>query len=596
MIENMPIASAPLVPTEIYEKLIEQAYIDPIRTVIVVDDEFPSLDSLIEKELNGVRPWAGSEGDARKVSEILSYCRNRDRPWLVDVHDGREVSVRGEERIAPYLHHSDLMILDYHLAGDSGTGDHAIGILRDLASNDHFNMVIVYTKGDSDAIGNVFRQISLSLMSDDESLSDIPHYPKQQINETIAEWEDDDTEIEAKLLSIISDQTYLEVRKSNSCKELLKMPEWQLLKELLKTAPANKVGDALWAKWLISKKHDVLKEQFSTNDLGDISWVREKAFNWLRTDRLFVTVISKSHAPKDLPEMLKAAIINWCPSPHQLLMARMRAQMDEHGVLAESGVLRDRLLQAGWMRQLFSEKCVDRKQTLKGTVDKHWEALGDNLRANIDSYAGELTSHLDELGEDEVFKRFFGHINLATQNDKILKRLNTHACMKARFEHSHLMTGHIIKIGSELWACLSPACDLVPGQKKTGWQGRLGDYLPFKAVLLHKVSDEAALEQANQNIFVFIPTEKDADCYSIYPMGEAHTNPQWEQLFAKNSGRFSGENGHLVIGRLNESEGDLKFENSGAEVVCQLRYEYALNLLQRLGTTLTRVGLDYHSS
>ena len=209
MIENMPIASAPLVPTEIYEKLIEQAYIDPIRTVIVVDDEFPSLDSLIEKELNGVRPWAGSEGDARKVSEILSYCRNRDRPWLVDVHDGREVSVRGEERIAPYLHHSDLMILDYHLAGDSGTGDHAIGILRDLASNDHFNMVIVYTKGDSDAIGNVFRQISLSLMSDDESLSDIPHYPKQQINEAIAEWEDDDTEIEAKLLSIISDQTYL---------------------------------------------------------------------------------------------------------------------------------------------------------------------------------------------------------------------------------------------------------------------------------------------------------------------------------------------------------------------------------------------------
>lgn len=30
-----------------------------------------------------------------------------------------------------------------------------------------------------------------------------------------------------------------------------------------------------------------------------------------------------------------------------------------------------------------------------------------------------------------------------------------------------------------------------------------------------------------------------------------------------------------------------------ARVVAQLRYEYALNLVQRLGGTLTRIGLDY---
>jgi hypothetical protein len=30
-----------------------------------------------------------------------------------------------------------------------------------------------------------------------------------------------------------------------------------------------------------------------------------------------------------------------------------------------------------------------------------------------------------------------------------------------------------------------------------------------------------------------------------------------------------------------------------AQVVAQLRYEYALNLMQRLGTSMTRVGLDF---
>ena len=32
-----------------YRDLIKEVYIDPIRTVVVIDDEFPSLDGLIAK-------------------------------------------------------------------------------------------------------------------------------------------------------------------------------------------------------------------------------------------------------------------------------------------------------------------------------------------------------------------------------------------------------------------------------------------------------------------------------------------------------------------------------------------------------------------
>lgn len=582
---------------EDYEKLIEEAYIEPIRTVIVVDDEFPSLDGLIDKELSGARPWAGHERDAKRVREILSYCRNRPRPWLVDVHDGQVVTIAGEEKIAPYLHHSDLMILDFHLQGDAGTGDHAIRILRDLAKNDHFNMVIVYTKGEDGSVEPVLRQIALSLMTENESLS-IPARPKADMNNALAEWEDSDADIEQRLMELITEQTYLNVRKSESCKTLLKLPEWNTLSAILETAPEKikKIKPALWAKWLIAKKQDLLTRQFSPTDLGHVNWTGNEDLNWIRTDRLFVTVVNKSHAPNDLPDKLKIAIKDWKPSPHQLLMARMRAQMDERGVIAESGVLRDHFLQAGWMKQLFDGETIDRKQTLKNTVDRHWESLGDNLRLDIDIYAGKLAEHLDSIGQEEVFKRFFSKIDLVKHRDIILKRLNSHACMKSHYLQSHLMTGHIFSSGDDLWACLSPACDLIPGQKKTGWYGRLGNYLPFMAVHLHRVSDEKALKDANQNIFIFIDTGSHTGCYSFCPMGEIHTNPQWEQFFAKNNGRINEEGDGLTVGRLNVFGEGLALNDTEVSIVGQLRYEYALNLLQRLGTNLSRVGLDYQTA
>lgn len=577
-----------------YDEFIKRAYIDPIRTVIVVDDEFPSLDGLIEKELKGARPWAGLEDDAKRVREILSFCRTKQRPWLVDVHDGREVSIAGEEKIAPYLHHSDLMILDYHLAGDAGTGDHAIKILRDLASNDHFNMVIVYTKGENGSIESVFRQIAVGLTYVDLNLW-LEGRPRSMVDEVIAELEVEDPDIVDRLLDLVSNQTYLSVRREGNARALIELPDWAAIRELLgQHAQAATINEALWSRWLIAKKQERIAGQLSPTDLGKVASDWNNDFNWLRTDSLFVTVVSKTHHPHELPDKLLTAIRNWCPSPHQLLMAKMRAQMDERGVLAESGVLRDKFLQAGWTQQLFDGAAADKKQTLKNTVDRHWEALGDNLRADIDLFAGELAAHLEALGRDEVFKKFV-RIDWTENETSILKRLNTYANLKTTFEHSHLMTGHLLKFeNGELWACLSPACDLIPGQKQGGWFGRLGDHMPFMAVLLHKVGDDVALPLANQNIFIFRTGDDDEGCYSFCPGGKIQSNPHWEQMFAANGGRFSDSEGTISVGRLAQGAKEIEFQSSTAHIIGQLRYEYALNLLQRLGTNFSRVGLDFH--
>jgi CheY-like chemotaxis protein len=152
---------------EAHDQLIREVFIEPIRTVVVVDDEYPTLDSLAAKEAHDKGGWDGRPDDVQRVREILRFARSKQAPWLVDVHDGKSE----EQGVAPYLHHSDLLVLDYHLNGNDGSGDTAINILRSLARNDHFNLVIIYTKGYDGDLDKVVREIALGLTYPDMTLN-----------------------------------------------------------------------------------------------------------------------------------------------------------------------------------------------------------------------------------------------------------------------------------------------------------------------------------------------------------------------------------------------------------------------------------------
>ena len=194
-----------------YRDLIKEVYIDPIRTVVVIDDEFPSLDSMIAEKWYEENGRSGTKEDADKVKSILAACRREDRRWLVDVHDGKKISLDSDQYIASHLHQSDLMILDYHLDGNDGNGDKAIAILRELAANDHFNMVIVYTKGygiDAGDLDRVIREIVLGLTSNKSDLV-LNQQSLNEVTEYLEEWEDEEGGIIDKLKTTIDENAYL---------------------------------------------------------------------------------------------------------------------------------------------------------------------------------------------------------------------------------------------------------------------------------------------------------------------------------------------------------------------------------------------------
>ena len=129
---------------------LKKAFIDPIRTVTIIDDEYPTIDELISPEKTEFEP-----DNLARLQEIIKISRSEQYNWLLDVYNGKEQKVK-KGLVTTRLHHSDLLILDYHLDGeDSGYCRKSIEIIKSLSVNRHFNIVAVHTKGYTGEKGTV---------------------------------------------------------------------------------------------------------------------------------------------------------------------------------------------------------------------------------------------------------------------------------------------------------------------------------------------------------------------------------------------------------------------------------------------------------
>lgn len=580
--------------------LIDDVFIKPIRTVMVVDDEFPTLDDFLKE---------GSELDAKKagnkdrVRDILEFCRDQNRAWLVDIHDG--CSNKEDMATAGHLHHSDLLILDYHLDRQTDRGDKAIGILRELAKSPHFNLVIIYTAADELAGGDLTRtlgEIALGLTCKDETLEwSGPGFDK--VDEMLDRWTEHDPSILNRLTEAIDPLTFVRIRwddERNLNKEL-ERNEWGGFKAIVEGAKDHglKLESKQVLKWCLGRAQQYFADSFSPFALGKVGvGISDAATNWIRTNRLFITVISKKRNTAELPSMLSTALQSWDPFPQRLILSKMRVELAVIGANAENEILSNRHLQAGWLKDLLSE--ANQAAPTNITIERHWESLGDTIRSNVAEYSAQLAKSLHDV-PDIRHHRFENELPLDYESERpqICLEANIYACSK-QVSGSHLGVGHILKTqrgGQDLyWICLSPACDLVPGQKDSGWMARLGTWMPFKAVQLFPESADNALREATRANHLFLRIDGSPQAFGFSPSPSALSNPKWEQMFAKNSGIFADPNRQLTIADLSAEDGDeLAAATTIGQVVAQVRYEYALNLLQRLGANLSRIGLDFQA-
>lgn len=585
-----------------YASLIEEAFIKTIRNVTVIDDEYPTLLSLIDlqfsknnTQLDGEDTRSDTNVNVDRLKKIINMCHSTYQ-WGVDVFNGQSPNIGGDSNVPPHIHHSDLVILDYHLDGDTDDdGTRAREIIKSLDENNHYNLILVHTKGYAGDIKNVFVEILSSLIVLD---ADSALIPLEETNVRMDYWLDENNEgadyswIDASIdfLSILRDYT------SKKDEEFVDLGNEQhvmygFLSQINDISKETGIVVDELIKW---KYHDLLKKivRFDRNARSDLVWGWGDDSNFISTGKTFISVIRKSSddPAEKLIDSLQEALVKRNASPMHLLMAKMRYELDENGIEQACNIINNRPAQAGWLFNLMAQAGNDSAHDK--AINLHWEQLATASRLTLRDFSKRIirAAGCESPSQNRAFVEGFFSECMADK-DTTLGLLNAYSC-SMNVNNNHLRTGTILKIGDDKWVCVTPACDMVPGQRVKQWQSRIGDtYLAFKAVKLESVAIREANKNANRNDFIFLNENNNPVAYSL-----GKDNIVWDTFFATEQGYY--KDGQLITlyaarEEVKDNSKTLIMKDVDAIAIAELRYEYALNILHKFGASQTRVGLDF---
>jgi hypothetical protein len=610
----------PAVQVETYSDLIIEAFIRPIRSVAVIDDEYPTLNSFLNVEINKDRGFTvipklvEPEAKQLKIENIerlngITKMCEKTHKWSVSVYDGKSPKFGShQDDHKECLNHSDLLILDYHLDGDKANvgGVRARNILNSLSQNNHFNLIIVHTKGDGNDIESVYNDILEDLLQIEKHNFSID----DDTDETIENWLDAN-DSEGTAITVVKDTLDIkDLIRVLTCKVLKtnvrnpKHPFNYAQVDIKALVDGTGLSQAEVVSWLILKelkKHEELQTGHSNLD-----WGYDPDDNFIATGRIFITVVKKeaNEAAELLYDKLCSALAKQDATPMYLLMAKMRYELDEKGLAQASDIINNRYAQAGWLFNLLDKSDNDPTQHEKA-IDLHWEQLSTSSKGELVRFSKRVINSLKTATQvnRDIVKNFFREC--INEKDLALGNLNAYSCSRS-VSNYHLTTGTILETeNDELWVCLSPACDLVPKQRQSDWEHRIGlNHIAFKAIKLHKDDSQlsTANSKANDNEYVFLNIDGKLNFYKF-----SDGNPQWETFYAHDLGVFNSEGevkeisvNCLRIEASNEgADGEaeeipaLKVVELNMKVIAELRYEYALNFLHKFGANQTRVGLGF---
>lgn len=623
-------SSSDLLPS--YKDLIREVFLDPIRMVTVIDDEYPTLSAFLNEELNkhqqienkdpGLNQAQMKAENIARLRTIMNMCHSEHK-WCLDVYDGQSPRFGIDTQTHPsHINHSDLLILDYHLDENSDDGFRARNILKSLAINNYFNLVVVHTKGANEDIETVYDEILGDLINLDISNIDISDDNTDKI-ETWLDENDPDQDRFPLIISKLDRKDIIRTLTDDSLGINFENPDHpchQARSEITSISKGVKLDEVLILNWIISinlSRYPDLKRSGLSNKL---TWNHTKDGNFISTGRIFITVIEKERemAINDIYDKLYHSLVIQKASPMLLLMAKIRQELDDRGIEQANSIIDNHHAQAGWLYDLVSSADKDSNKH-HDAIDRHWEQLALASKKSLILFSEKIVSSLknEHNNSTKIIETFYPN---RSENDfEVLKHLNCYASTRD-VNSTHLTTGTIFKIFEndtpEYWVCLTPACDLVPSQGKTKWESRIGvDHLPFQAVKLFKNTDteKNIRKKINQNELLFININGSIETFKF--KSSPNTSPTWETFYAVNHGNLD-ENKEFELQSLRLITGGIKQRGRGkrkraketkdetvlrlsnkfsAKTIVELRYEYALNLLQKFGSNQSRVGLEFVS-
>jgi hypothetical protein len=555
--------------------MLKEAFIDPIRFALLLDDDFPTYTQMAGQ-------GNGQAFDYQRAGELFAFCRQKG--WLCDVDNAAAVTEKFERE--KHLNQSDLLVLDFHLdPAKKDDPSKALGILQELARSEHFNLVIIYTGADP---AQVVREVSFSLGGGNE-------LTLQQIEDSERFFEDleevvlDDV-TQACSFAII--ENYLSGKRPNGTSTDLRAA-------LLQAGAHVRTHNALIDYVCADHFKRTIPPSVIDSRLGfqkvEASFAAGNETRWVSQGNLFAVVVHKSESPNVLVERLHAALVEWNPSPLRVLMIHARASLEKAGTVADEKVLDTPRRQAGWLlRVLLAKDDVEGRRYVQELYGRLFERLIHSVEGGMVDFGLRLIvrGDLDPVGAAKLMAA----APAAMSNDDIYHALNEHLCSDLN-KDMVMTTGVIFRAErnrvQSYWLCVSPACDLVPGQNAGGWDGDLHPLRPISAVRLSPVKNPQAvalrLKDATQGRHVFVHIDNAPVALEVADANSRQM--KIETLLLANEGvieelRFNG----FTIGYLGAGP---VVEPIVFEVVAVLRADYANRLLAESGHQRSRIGVDF---
>lgn len=576
---------------ENYELFINEAFIKPIRSVLIIDDDYPTFEDMLSEEEVPGKDWQKQKDRVRKV---IASLRGKDRNMLVDIHDGKNVDVIDEIDSATHLHQSDLLVLDFQLdKAKSRDGTIAVKIIRKLMTNPHFNLVVVHT---SEKLEYVFEQVLLGMLPPDDTT--LTETELAEAEDLVSEQSDANPEFASRFSAAFSTAQYLEVRRltlDKACRSALKgQGPFASFKELCGPLEWTHEQKKLVFKYAVADAAKKLMKYPADATLPEISWSGGEV-KWVKSRSVFIAFASKVEDEPPITELTEA-LASWRPDPSRLCLARLRYEIDERGTAEQAAVLGNKHALASWYKQMLDADKIDTGRQIEQTVGRLTESFMGPITQDVVEFAKRLIAFDKKQGNaNEVCQAHF-KVDLSQEEHRIEATGQHNSVVSTKkMEGWHLTTGHIFSSEGAYWVCASPACDMVPSQLSKFRKDSYPNCMPFAAIRLQPLRLKAAVQSANSSRILFVELSGKLEAFSFNDPNDETAAPQWTLLFAQGNGVFNEGTFDFNLITMGAKDSALVAIPQSAKVVSQLRYEYALNLVQRLGISMTRIGLDFQS-
>lgn len=585
-----------------YEAAVKETFeTKPLRTVLMIDDEFPTFSDLARGESENNR-----KRFAQKDRAVALYDSFQKRHMICDV-ENVVADVRTDR-----LRKSDLIILDYHLDPADGN-ETAIGILRELSSSKHFNTIVVYTS-DPDQ-NKVWLDIIASLSG---GWSD---YPARLAGDAQEHWErlsDAGTRPSASLEAV------LEFAQRRSVRDLSGPIRTAAQKELVDLGvPATACSEIITA--MVHVEMARRAGRYATEPQRRAVGGYKDGKRWVQSGNTFLTILKKTDLngdaedPAGIMTCVSEALLAWRPNLIQILTSEIQNILELEALATEDDHLRDPVTQTAlWYYLLESLGQVDLtsppdvRVPLISLIDRIVDGVRRRLSSDselLDFASKALLGELRDAGWTSETWPKPGSKDLIKKSAEIARtteakgtdtlfRLNSFLSTE-RFRRAHLTTGTIFLHAAtgQFFVAASPACDLVARQPSAdqAWAHTIHPLTPLVAILLHPGEANSALTEADRGLHLFL---ENADSKKVFKLVNGVGQPSYEFFFAENEGRVLHEAGKVTFraARLLPKAGaptEREFIYDTFEIVDQLRGVNSNRVLQMAGQHLSRIGLDF---